>query len=128
MDISKFVAKIIGIYLLIVSSAMLVNMHQFNSYVTSLINYAPLMFVTGFFTLIVGLLMVVSHNVWQWNWRVLITVIAWLTVIKGASLILCPQLIDKITIIYMQNVVIAYGAAGFDLILGAVLCYLGFKR
>lgn len=70
MDISKFLSKVIGIYLIVVAIAMFVNTHQFMIDVNSLINDAPLMFVTGFFTLILGLLMVVSHNVWQGNWRI----------------------------------------------------------
>lgn len=128
MDVSKFLSKAIGIYLIIVSIAMLVNMHQFTVNVNNLVNNAPLMFVTGFFTLILGILMVLSHNIWQWNWRVIITIIAWISLLKGASIILYPQFIDKSTILFIQNINIAYIAAGFDFVLGVLLTYFGFKR
>lgn len=128
MDVSKFLSKAIGIYLIIVSIAMLVNMHQFIVNVNNLVNNAPLMFVTGFFTLILGILMVLSHNIWQWNWRVIITIIAWISLLKGASIILYPQFIDKSTILFIQNINIAYIAAGFDFVLGVLLTYFGFKR
>jgi len=128
MGVSKFLSKVIGIYFIIVTIAMFVNMQQFITEVNSLINDAPLMFVTGFFTLIVGLLMVVSHNIWQWNWRVIITIISWLSLIKGASIIFYPQFIDKISMIFIQNFNIAYIAAGFDFAIGILLCYFGFKR
>lgn len=65
MDISKFLGKGLGVYLLLVSTAFLVNMSQFADLVKHLINDPPLMFVTGFFTLIIGILLVVSHNIWQ---------------------------------------------------------------
>lgn len=128
MDISKFLSKVMGIYLIIVSSMMLANMPTFNLHINNLINDAPLMFVTGFFTLIIGILAVVSHNIWEWSWRVIITLIAWLSVFKGVSLILNPEFIDKITLFYLQNIKIAYTAAGIDFVLGCVLCYFGFKR
>lgn len=37
------------------------------------INNPSLMFVIGFFILILGILMVIAHNIWEWNWKVLIT-------------------------------------------------------
>lgn len=128
MDVSKFLGKVLGSYLIIVSVAMFVNMHQFLMYVHGLINDAPLMFVTGFFTLVLGLLMVISHNIWQWNWRVIITIFAWIALLKGASIIIHPQLIDKAAIAFMQNTQVAYITIGVDLVIGIVLCYFGFKR
>lgn len=128
MDVSKFLSKVIGIYFLIISTVMFLNMDQFTASVNHLINDAPLMFVTSFFTIILGILMVVSHNIWQWNWRVIITFIAWITLLKGAAIIFYPQLIDKTTTLFLQNQMIAYIAAGIDFVLGILLVYFGFKK
>ena len=128
MDLSKFLGKVIGTYLVIVSLVMFVNMPQFMSNVSSLVNNPSLMFVTGFFTLVLGLLMVVSHNIWQWHWRIIITIISWIALLKGASILFYPQFIDKTSILLTQNTTAAYFAAGLDLLLGLLLCYFGFKR
>ncbi len=128
MDKSKFLSKVLGIYLIIVSLAMFVNLEQLTLYVQDLLKNAPLMLVIGFWTLILGLLMVVSHNVWQWNWRLLITIISWIVLLKGASMVFYPHYVDKATFLFMQNESIAYSAAGFELVLGIILTYLGFKR
>lgn len=127
MDKSRFLAKALGIYLLIVSLAMFINMKHFMDLVHSLTNNMPLMFVTGFFTLILGLLFVLSHNIWQWNWRLIITIIAWLTLIKGASIILYPQFVDKATVLFTYNIRVSYLAAVVDVVLGILLCYFGFR-
>lgn len=127
MDISKFLAKVIGIYLIIVSIAFFINMGNMINVLKDLINDVPLMFVTGFFTLILGILMVVSHNIWQLNWRVIITIISWLTFLKGASIILYPYIIDKITFLFIQNGTFAYISIGFDFVIGILLSYCGFK-
>ncbi len=128
MDTSKFLSKVLGIYLLIISVAMFVNMHQFTQYVYKLINDVPLMFVTGFFTLILGLLIVVSHNIWQWSWRVVITIIGWLILFKGMSIIFFPEFIDSLSLSFVHHLNFAYAGAGFDFILGVLLTYWGFKR
>ncbi len=128
MDISKFLSKVIGLYLIIISAAMLANMPSFFNHVHSLVTNPSLMFVTGFFTLILGLLMIVSHNIWQWNWRVIITISAWLVLLKALSLILFPEFVDHMTALFVSNQSLAYGAASLDFILGLLLAYLGFKR
>jgi uncharacterized protein YacL len=128
MDTSKFLAKVLGGYLIIVSNAMNVNMPQFITNVNNLINNAGLMLVSGFFTLIIGLLMVMSHNVWQWNWRVIITIFGWLALLKGASLVIYPQFLDQLSLLFISNTNAAFIGAGIDLILGLVLSYFGFKR
>ena len=127
-DISKILSKVIGIYFIIVSTAMLVDMHQFIGYVNELVNNAPLMFVTGFFTIIIGILMVVSHNIWRWNWRIIITFIGWLTLLKGVSIIYYPKFIDKTTALLMQNTTIGYSAASINFALGLLLCFLGWHH
>ncbi|WP_454782645.1 hypothetical protein [Legionella sp. WA2022007384] len=128
MDKSKFLSKVLGIYLIIVSLAMFLNLEQFTIYVQDLLKNAPLMLVLGLWTLILGLLMVVSHNIWEWSWRLLITLISWVVLLKGASIIFYPHYIDHATFLFTQNKNIAYSAAGFELLLGILLCYLGFKR
>jgi hypothetical protein len=128
MNVSKFLSKVIGMYFIIISIAMLSNMNQFINQMNGLIHDEPLIFTTGFFTLILGILLVVSHNIWQWNWRVIITIIAWITLIKGVSIILCPQMMSNITMFFVSHVVVIYIAAVIDFILGVLLCYYGFKR
>lgn len=128
MEVSKFLAKVLGLYLLIISLAMFLKMHTFSVYINELIQNTPLLFVSGFFTLILGLLMVVAHNIWQWDWRLLVTIIAWLTLLKGISIIFYPQAIDITTVVFLQNIEVAYFSAAFDFVLGAVLTYFGFKK
>lgn len=128
MDISKFLSKVLGIYFVFVSVVMLTNMQQFINSVNTLIHDAAAMIVAGFFTLILGILMVVSHNIWRWHWQVIITLIAWISLLKGASILIYPQFINQTSILFVQHLNVAYVAAGFDFILGITLCYFGFKR
>lgn len=128
MDVSRYLGKVMGIYLIIVSIAMFTNMPQFIIYVKQLLNNIPLMFITGFFTLIIGTALVVAHNIWQWNWRVIITVLSWLVLIKGASIILFPHVVDQSSLLFLQNINWAYAAASFDFFLGLLICYFSFRR
>lgn len=128
MDKSKFLAKVLGLYFIIISVALFTNRAQFGLLVLDLINNAPLMFVTGFFVLILGLGLVVSHNIWQWDWRVLITITSWIILFKALTILFYRPWIDEMTILFVQNVSADYIAGGVNFILGVLLCYFGFRR
>jgi len=127
MDISKFLAKVIGIYLIIISVGMFVDTQQFIEQLRHLYHDDTLLFISGFFTLILGILMVVSHNVWTWSWRLLVTIIAWLSLCKGIILIFHPQYINKLTELFVNNMHVHYATIAFDFVLGLLFIYFGFR-
>ena len=45
---------------------------------------------------VLGLLLVLSHNVWTTDWRVIITLVGWLTLLKGIALMLWPDRVAKL--------------------------------
>jgi hypothetical protein len=42
--------------------------------------------------LICGVLMVMGHNLWVADWRVLVTITGWATLLKSVALLLAPRL------------------------------------
>ncbi len=50
---------------------------------------------TGYTTFLLGLVTVVLHNVWVWDWRVAITILGWATLLKGIEKIAFPGRINK---------------------------------
>lgn len=126
MDLSKFLAKVLGPYLIIVSVLILLQ-GNFTARLEHLLSNADLLFVTGFFTLILGLLMVVAHNHWQKDWTLIITIISWLTLLKGLSLLVYPEHLIRISQYFIYNKVALYLSAGLDIILGLILSYEGYS-
>ena len=128
MEVSKFLSKVIGLYQIIISLAMLINMKQFTADIQGMINNGPLMIYIGCVTVIMGILLVVSHNIWQWTWRMLITIVSWIVLLKGSSILLFPHALDQITLQFATNSHFAYSVTVVDLMLGILFCYFGFKR
>ncbi len=128
MNISRFLSKVFGIYLVLISAAFLLNMNELKTILQDLLHNHSLMLVSGFFTLIIGLLLIVSHNIWQFNWKLIITILSWIIFLKGVSIIFFPQFIDKLTLYFVQNSYFAYGSIILDLIIGFVLLYFGFRK
>ena len=82
-------------------------------------------YVTGVLSLIVGMLVVVSHNVWEGSWRVLITLIGWISIIKGLIRLFSPHTVVSVGRRVMHGSLYTMLMVIF-LIIGLVLTYNGF--
>jgi hypothetical protein len=125
LDISIFLAKALGVYLLVVSSGMLVNSNSIKPILTDFLKNQGLLYVSGFVALIVGILIITSHNIWVADWRVLITIIGWMSFLKGTWLVVAPQAGHMLMAKWMKNHTAYVVAALVDLALGAYLYYAG---
>ncbi|HEY9583618.1 MAG TPA: hypothetical protein VJI66_01480 [Candidatus Paceibacterota bacterium] len=83
--ISIFLAKVFGAYLILVCLAVLLKKRSLGSAIMDLDKNPLLIYFSGALILILGLVMVNLHNIWTADYRVVITILGWLTVIKGAA-------------------------------------------
>ena len=128
MAMSVFLARLMGPVFLAVGIAVLVNAATFRKLADEFLNSPALIYLSGLLIMPVGLAIVLNHNVWIADWRVVITLLGWLAVIGGAFRIVCPQ-----TSVSMKRAVlrkpIALMAGGIVwLAIGALLCFFGYAR
>jgi len=50
---------------------------------------------TGYITFLLGLVTVTLHNIWTIDWRVAITILGWVTLLKGIEKIGFPDRVNK---------------------------------
>jgi len=125
---SIFLARLIGPFFLIVAVSLLINQAQFRAIADEFMHSPALVFLTGLMILPVGLALVLSHNVWVADWRVLITLLGWLTIVSGALRIAAPKrALDVGRKVYaMPNIL--YLSAAIWLAVGAILTFFGYIR
>ena len=92
MELSILVAKVFTLFILATGVGILTGKLDMNKVTNDLEKSHGLTLSTGFFLLIVGMLLVQYHNIWVKDWTVLITILAWITLIKGVLLIAYPQI------------------------------------
>jgi hypothetical protein len=78
-----FLATVIGWFLVIVSILLFFRQEHMKSVMDDVIAHPGLFFVFAVITLILGLLMVTSHNIWLMGWPVIITLFSWLVLVSG---------------------------------------------
>ncbi|MCX6722615.1 MAG: hypothetical protein NT094_00930 [Candidatus Staskawiczbacteria bacterium] len=90
----NYLAEIWGIAIIIVCLALILKENLLKRVIASIEDDANL-FMWGFISLIIGLAMVLSYNVWTKDWQVVITILGWLALIKGLALLFMPETIQK---------------------------------
>ena len=126
METSYLLARIIGPYMLIAAIAIYANRDIFDRLIDDIEDQPLLLMSMGAFTLILGLLMLQFHNVWSLDWRVLVTLIGWITLIKGALVIIAPQSFIKIAKHYKSNDTLLNIQAVIAVFFGIFMSYMGY--
>lgn len=126
METSIFLARLIGPTCLIMGLALLVNREHFIGVIEDVLASRALLYFAGLLALVPGLAIVLVHNVWTLDWRVLVTLIGWLAVIAGALRLLVPGQISRLGAAMLERDAVLIGGAAFYLLLGAVLSLFGY--
>ena len=90
MDNSIFLAKFWGWYLIIFFLILSLNPKRIKQIFNDL-NDEKFLIVTSFVAIIVGLLNILFHNIWEPNWKLIITFIGWVSLYIGLSLFVFPK-------------------------------------
>jgi|SRR5262245_53075340 uncharacterized membrane protein len=124
---SIFLARLIGPVLIAIAVGMLVNKDHYRRMAEEGLRSHVLIYVTGVLTMAAGLAIVLTHNVWALNWRVLITLIGWLFLIGGAVRIVAPQQPEQMGRWFLRHPQGMLIMPVVLLALGAVLCFFGYR-
>lgn len=89
-DISIFLAKFWGWYLIIFFLILSFNPKRIIQIIKDLEDQKFVILIS-FIAIIIGLLSILTHNIWEPNWKLLITLIGWIALIKGLALFIIPK-------------------------------------
>lgn len=85
MENSRSLAGLIGPTLVAVGTTEAFNMDIFAA------QTAPVVYLNGTLLFVAGLAIVRAHNVWSLSWRVLVTVLGWLSLAAGLYRMAAPS-------------------------------------
>lgn len=126
MDSTIFLAQIIGVYMLVGGLSGLIYSERMQRAMAEVKNSYIFPYFDGALALIVGLLIVLMHNVWEGAAAILVTLVGWMAIVEGVSMMLLPH--D--TIMKIAGKLSSKNAAmGFSIIailVGGYLVWYGF--
>jgi hypothetical protein len=124
-----FLARLIGLFLIVVSLAMLVQKQGLETAMAALVHDRAALLVVAMLGLLAGLAMILAHNVWSGGvLPVTVTVIGWLLLLRNALILVLPAgaLVALFDALHIERLYYLY--AGIDLLIGVLLAGAGFRR
>lgn len=120
-----FLARLIGLYSLIISLAMMLHGHDSILMVEAIVRSSPLLFIAGMLALIAGLAIVLGHNIWSGGaLPVVVTLVGWISLVKGALvLFLMPAGTAPLLLVDLRYEQLFYPYTAISLVLGLYLTY-----
>lgn len=122
--VTLFLGTVIGWYLVIVSLFLLLRRDVLLKGMNDIMDQHGLLMVLAIMTLVLGLLMVTSHNVWVMGWPVVVTLFSWLVLIVGLLRLFLPDLAIKMGRGYMNHPTRLVIAGVITLIIGLFLLFM----
>ena len=108
MDNSLFLAKFWGWYLIIFFLILSFNPKRIKQIFEDLKD-EKFLIISAFMAIIVGLLNILFHNVWEPNWKFIITLMGWSSLFMGLALFIFPkQTVAWLTFINIKLVQLIY--------------------
>jgi len=126
MPASIFIARLLGPIIAIVGIALLVKAEHFKVILKQFIHSPVPMYLAGFFGLLGGIAVLLVHNLWMADWRIVITLIGWLTTVRAIVVIFWPQWIAASGNWLLARPRVFMGAGIVDVLLGLFLCDGGY--
>ena len=125
MDTSLLLARLLSPLFLAAGAGMLLNRDHYGEMLRSFLTDAALYYFSGALALVSGVAILLFHNLWVADWRVAITVIGWLAVVKGAVRLVFPRAGQHLAARLLgPGLLVSLGLV--SLLLGAWLAVMGY--
>ena len=128
MQTSIFLAKLIGPILVTLGVAMLLNRDHYRAMAEDAVRDRALTYFAGVLGMFAGLAVVLTHNVWTFNWPLIITLLGWLALLRGAIRVLFPERAEALAIRMLAGDNVLIGSVIVVLALGVILSFFGYVR
>ena len=124
IELSIFIARTLGVMYLSIGLGFFIFREMHVLALRKILDSPGYAMLGGFIAAAGGMAMVTYHNLWVNDWRVIITIVGWIALIKGVMLLIMPGYICT----FRGVLLVRYGKylTVAILIFGSVLTYFGF--
>lgn len=123
---TQFFAQLIGAFSIVMGLSMLARRKMLMSIFYELSQNRALSYILGVLIFLIGLLLVLNHNIWQGLLQTIITLLGWGVFLEGAFFLFVSEQTLKKYLVMVNSKKVYYLIASVYLVLGLYLSYFGF--
>ncbi|MEK7124365.1 MAG: hypothetical protein AAB877_01600 [Patescibacteria group bacterium] len=126
MDTVNFLAQFWGFTLVIFGLIFLIKPKNITT-IFHILEDEKMLFLLGLVNIILGILLVLTYNVWEVSFKTIITLLGWLILLRGVIMLFFPEFFQKkIAFVKSKLDWAQYAFVGF-VVFGCALVYLGIS-
>lgn len=109
MDITILCAKVLGIYMMVSGLMILVKGKSLTILLKDFFNHPALIYLTSIILIFLSSIYLLQYNIWDGTFNIVVTIFAWLVLLKGLAYIFAPKLLSEIPVKKYQKYFSLYG-------------------
>ena len=121
MTLTAFLAQLFGIY---AGVAMIIRRRSMLEVMNAFPEQRPLIFILAMIRILIGLSVVLAHNRWAGTLPIVVTLIGWLTLLRGIALLLLPANVERKALTFFEQNNFYYAAV--MIVFGLWLTYAAY--
>lgn len=125
MELSIFIARLIGAVYLALGFGILFNTRFYKKLFGDIMKDTIFAFTWGILAIIVGLVIIINHNIWEASWVVIITLVGWIGFLKGVFFLVFPKAVNFFKSWFNNSGFLITIGVG-SVIFGGILSYFGW--
>ncbi len=126
MSIETIIAQIWSVYFIIITTWILTQRKRIEVLLKKIVKNVEINFVFAFITLGLGIVLVINYSYWTFDWKLGLTIVHWITLLKGLMLLFFPAYMISISVKMIKNNM-AYIISGMlNFMLALYFGYYGF--
>jgi len=126
MELTLLLTKILGVYMLVAGLSGLFYPDRMQKALAEMTKSYLLPYFDGALALLIGLLIVLHHNVWNTASEIIVSLFGWIALVEGAAMMLLPHGFIMGVAKAFSSKQAATGWSIIAILLGAYLAYVGF--
>lgn len=95
MQTSIFLARLMGPVMFVIGLSLAINSKIYTEMSAEFVASRPLVYLAGAFALTLGVSLLLNHNVWAADWRIIITLFGWFATINGVLRLMFPDWVRR---------------------------------
>jgi hypothetical protein len=128
---SKLIARLMGPVLLVMGLGMALGLwlspDTFSGVMKDFMGNLAIIWLIGMLALVAGIAIINAHNLWVGDWRVLITILGWLLIVRGVSNLMFPGKIQELGNRMMESHAGPILGTIAMIVLGGILSAMGYE-
>jgi len=124
--IDALIFQLIGLIYLAVGIGILIHPEFYKKLLADFSQNLSASYLGGIIALVIGYVLVFYHNTWSYNWPVIITIIGWMSLVKGLWILISPSSAFDMAKALKRNKVYLLVCGAILAVFGIILMYIGF--